>query len=309
MWIVCGLYATNSDAGDFSQILRLRRLNSFEIRVFIKYRLSGVIAEFFLFARIDSSDKAGGKMFRYGTGAALLDAADARTWFDELSEVGRQHEFEYTIFALSIRNTMPFENAFYRSNHSPVWRKMYEQKRYVRIDPIVNYCQSKLAPLIWGSERFIEPEEQVLYEQACGFGMRWGVAFPIHGPKQEVGMLCFATSRKSEEARREVLVHLPRLGLIRDIAYETGLRFAREQGSPAVPKLTPCETECLKWLAFGKSTWEISKILGRSEATVNYHIHNIKRKMDVHSRSAAMMMAVKLGLIEVDRLASTPCFA
>jgi LuxR family transcriptional regulator, quorum-sensing system regulator LasR len=248
-------------------------------------------------------------MFRYEMGAALLDAADSDTWFDELSEIGRRHDFEYTIFALSIRNTMPFESAFYRGNHSAVWRKIYEQKHYVRIDPIVRYCQSKLTPLVWGSERFVEPEEQILYEQASGFGMRWGVTFPIHGPKQEVGMLCFATSRKSEEARRDVVVHMPKLGLIRDIAYETGLRFAREGMSSSVPKLTPCETECLKWLALGKSTWEISKILDRSQATINYHIHNIKRKMDVHSRSAAMMMAVKLGLIEVDRLASTPCFA
>lgn len=256
-----------------------------------------------------SLNQSGGKMLRYALESPLFQVASADAWFNELSEIGKQHDFEYTIFALSMRSTIPFENAYYRSNHSTVWRKIYEQKRYVRVDPIVRYCQSMLTPLVWGAERFVEPQEQILYEQACGFGLRWGVAFPIHGPKHEVGMLCFATSRKSDEARRDVVRHLPELGLIRDIAYETGLRYAQQGTSAVMPKLTPREMECLKWLALGKTTWDIAHILFVSEATVNYHVHNIKRKMDAHSRSAAMMTAIKLGLIEVDRLTSSPCLS
>ncbi|HVW52726.1 MAG TPA: LuxR C-terminal-related transcriptional regulator [Trinickia sp.] len=38
------------------------------------------------------------------------------------------------------------------------------------------------------------------------------------------------------------------------------------------PRLTPRELECLKWIAAGKSSWEISHIIGISEHGVLYHI-------------------------------------
>ncbi len=229
----------------------------------------------------------------------LWNAVDTDAWFDALVEVGRRHQLEYTIFALVARDNLPFSEAFYKSNHSAVWQKIYEQKRYSQIDPIVRHCRSKMSPFLWGSEDFVGPQEEALYEQACSFGLRWGVALPIHGPKHEVGMLCFASNRRPDDAKRDAVAHLPELGLTRDIAFETGLPHATRKMSALVPKLTPREIECLKWMSLGKATWEISRILGCSESTINYHITNIRNKMGVHSRSAAMIKAVGMGLIEV----------
>lgn len=229
----------------------------------------------------------------------LWHAMDIESWFHELAEVGRRNKFDYTIFALLDRDNLPFSDAFYKSNHSTVWRKIYEQKRYVHIDPIVRHCRTQVSPLIWGEENFASAEERVLYEQASGFGLRWGVALTMRGARHEVGMLCFASSSKSDEARREVAARLPELCLIRDIAYETGSRHASRYASAAVPKLTPREIECLRWMTSGKSTWEISRILSCSESTVNYHVMNIRSKLGVHSRSAAMIKAVSMGLVDI----------
>lgn len=228
----------------------------------------------------------------------LWNALDPDAWFSELSEIGKRHNFEYTIFALSARDNLPFDEAYYKCNHSVVWRKIYEQKRYSRIDPIVRHCLSHLMPLVWGPADFAESEERFLYEQGCGFGLRWGVALPIHGPKHEVGMLCFATSAKLTETPPDLAHDLPHLGLVRDMAYQTGLRFAKQSARAVAPKLTPREMECLRWMVSGKSTWEISMILKRSEATINYHVMNIRNKLGVHSRSAAMIKAMGMGLLE-----------
>ncbi|HTI16499.1 MAG TPA: LuxR family transcriptional regulator [Trinickia sp.] len=237
-------------------------------------------------------------MLRKTMESPLREAADAEVWFGELAEIGRRYDFDYTIFTLLARDGLPISNAFYMSNFSVVWRKIYEQKRYAQIDPILQYCRSQLSLLIWDEKSFVGAEERTLYEQASGYGLRWGVACPIHGPKHEVGMLCFASRVKSDEARRNVESRLPELGLIRDMAYETSLQHVKQKTNAVVPKLTPRELECLKWMAKGKSSWEISRILSCSQSTVEYFVGNIRNKMGVHKRGQAVMMAVAWGLLD-----------
>ena len=69
--------------------------------------------------------------------------------------------------------------------------------------------------------------------------------------------------------------------------------------SPVSPQLSAREREILKWCAMGKSSWEIARILARSEAGVNYHIGNILRKFGVSSRLQALVKAPEMGLIEL----------
>ncbi len=59
--------------------------------------------------------------------------------------------------------------------------------------------------------------------------------------------------------------------------------------------LTPKEQEVMHWIALGKSAWEISRIQGRSEAVVNFHACNIRRKFGVSSMRAALVMALDQG--------------
>ena len=62
--------------------------------------------------------------------------------------------------------------------------------------------------------------------------------------------------------------------------------------------LSDREKECLNWTALGKSSWSIGQILGISESTVNFHIKNVMKKLKTHSRTAAAVKAMNLGLIE-----------
>lgn len=48
--------------------------------------------------------------------------------------------------------------------------------------------------------------------------------------------------------------------------------------------LTPREKECMNWAAKGKTSWEISQILGITERTVNFHINNCIQKTNSTSR-------------------------
>jgi LuxR family quorum-sensing transcriptional regulator LasR len=63
------------------------------------------------------------------------------------------------------------------------------------------------------------------------------------------------------------------------------------------PKLTRRELEVLKWVMAGKSSWEISRITNCSEATVNFHMANVRQKFNVNTRQQAVVKAISLGMI------------
>ncbi len=62
--------------------------------------------------------------------------------------------------------------------------------------------------------------------------------------------------------------------------------------------LTPRETEILHHLAEGQSNKMIARRLGISDGTVKLHVKAILRKLGVHSRVAAAVMAVEHGFAQ-----------
>ena len=57
-------------------------------------------------------------------------------------------------------------------------------------------------------------------------------------------------------------------------------------------KITRREAEVLFWVAKGKTDWEIAQILHISERTVNKHLEQIYRKLEVNNRTAATAKAM-----------------
>jgi two-component system nitrate/nitrite response regulator NarL len=64
--------------------------------------------------------------------------------------------------------------------------------------------------------------------------------------------------------------------------------------------LTPRETEILCLLAEGQSNKLIARNLGISDGTVKLHVKAILRKLNIHSRVEAAVMAVEHGLRHKD---------
>ncbi len=64
------------------------------------------------------------------------------------------------------------------------------------------------------------------------------------------------------------------------------------------PRVSGRESQVLRWVAAGKSDWEIGQILRISEKTVNFHVENAKRKLGVATRIQAVVAAMREGLIE-----------
>ena len=69
-----------------------------------------------------------------------------------------------------------------------------------------------------------------------------------------------------------------------------------KQRHDELPKLTKRELDALSWTAQGKTAWEVSVILGMSEKTVNFHLGNAMRKLQVSSKHQAVLKCVAAGV-------------
>ncbi|MEE4789567.1 helix-turn-helix domain-containing protein [Pseudomonas alliivorans] len=64
--------------------------------------------------------------------------------------------------------------------------------------------------------------------------------------------------------------------------------------------LTPKEREALHWSMLGKTAWETSRIQDCSEAAINFHLCNIRRKFGVCNMRAAVVKAIEQGVVQLD---------
>ena len=77
-------------------------------------------------------------------------------------------------------------------------------------------------------------------------------------------------------------------------------------GEKVLSDLTPREAEILCLLADGQSNKVIARNLGISDGTVKLHVKAILRKLDVHSRVEAAVIAVEQNLCARDRSVDSP---
>jgi DNA-binding NarL/FixJ family response regulator len=68
-----------------------------------------------------------------------------------------------------------------------------------------------------------------------------------------------------------------------------------------VSPLTPRETEILSYMAQGYFNKQIALELNISEQTIKNHITSILRKLDANARTQAVIIAIKRGLITLDK--------
>lgn len=234
----------------------------------------------------------------------LMQAKDATQWSASLFNIARALGFDQVLLGVVGSRHARFETAFLRSNYSDIWRERYDRNGFAYVDPTVSHCLTSTLPLVWVPETFAAGSQQAgLYEEASAHGIRSGVTLPVHGPQGEFGVLSFASdARPDVVAQRAVMEALPMLALVRDYAFASSQRFREEgarldEGRAGAPRLTRRELEVLQWVMVGKSSWEIARITNCSEATVNFHLANVRQKFDVNTRQQAVVKAIGLGLI------------
>ena len=240
-----------------------------------------------------------------------LDAARLTTDILRLNEC---QTIEQVNTALSvISHTLGFDAFLYRgrfqtggtrfveqvaSNHSPSWRRRYEEAAYAQIDPTVAHACISLSPLVWSDDMYVGAQQHAFRKEAQRHGLLEGMTLPVHSRNGDVALLSLSLSRSDEAARRHVHGMLMWGALLASLTHEAMRRIVKDSGAFQAPKLTKREIEVLQWIADGKSNWEISKVIDISEHGVSHHVRNILLKFDVTSRHQAVAQAVVFGLLQ-----------
>lgn len=228
----------------------------------------------------------------------LVESKDADSWRHVLFELATKVGFEHVMYAVVHSRHTQYENAFVQTNYSTEWRERYDAERFAYVDPTVGHCLLSTLPIVWEPDAFSNAGGRILYEEASAYGMRTGVTLPIHGPNGEVGLLSLASdAAPGEKFSREITQRMADLTLLRDYSFATSVPFAHPTGGEQAPRLTRRELEVLNWVMAGKSSWEISMITRCSEATVNFHLANVRQKFNVNTRQQAVVKAIALGLL------------
>lgn len=233
--------------------------------------------------------------------AELICCSSVEEWREHVFKLGGDLGYEQTRLAILPDPTAPIEaeHAFQHSNYSSDWLNKYTAEKLHHVDPTFSHCIQKSTPLIWSPEIFAARRQKELYEEASGYGIKSGVTLPIHGANGELGIVCFVSDIKPDKHfHNDANRNLPELSCFRDFILESSLKFMKfSRRTEKTISVTPRELECLKWCAVGKSSWEIGQILRCSEATVNFHFSNIRRKFNTTSRQQAIVKAINMGLI------------
>jgi LuxR family quorum-sensing transcriptional regulator LasR len=229
---------------------------------------------------------------------ALLTCRNERAWLNSVIRMAQDYGFEQVLIALSDGQPSAVGNVFLRGNFSSQWLETYDRKKFLNIDPAVAYCATHSTPVLWREKIFTGKKQKEMSREAANFGLHTGMSLPFHGANGEMGILCLAKNvPPSQQVYRDMLRVTPELSLMRDYAFQGALRFFNRKINISNPILTQRELECLKWCATGKASWEIAQILACTEATVNYHILNLRRKLNADSRRQAVINAIHLGLV------------
>jgi len=178
------------------------------------------------------------------------------------------------------------------------WCELYRMCNFEKADPIVSHCSARMTPILWWSAGDCDDATSTnvrtrsFVSEACRFGMRSGVSFPLHGINGSKGILTMSYKRHSDETKPWIEQATPYFQLLSAYVFETAQRVIRPQDEHWLDRgLTRRELECLSWCAEGKTSWEIAKILGITERTVHFHMQNASRRLGASSRSHAVQLA------------------
>jgi LuxR family transcriptional regulator, quorum-sensing system regulator BjaR1 len=193
----------------------------------------------------------------------------------------------------------PGAQEIYASGWDKEWEERYLSKNYSKYDPVPNSVNWKADPYYWEEVELSCKKDStaitIMNEARSEFGMHAGYCVPIHGLRGISGLVSVATSDRDWmlSEREEAVLHVISL-----YAYEA-VRRIRDKTSPGGGglKLAPREIECIKWVAAGKTSWEIGMILGISAETVSDYLKSASKRLGTSSRAHLVAKSHRLKMI------------
>jgi LuxR family quorum sensing-dependent transcriptional regulator len=172
--------------------------------------------------------------------------------------------------------------------------KTYDHAGLIFGSPVIERLRQSTNPFTYDADRTnrrrIDGKASIAANLFDRHGMSRGAYFPAHNSAGLRGALAFGGTREALNPQE-----MAELNAVANLIFTevVELRAGRRQNV----SLSRREIECLSWASAGKTSVEMSEILGLSEYTVNHYLNRATRKLDAVNRVQAVAKAIRAGLL------------
>ncbi|OJV00291.1 MAG: LuxR family transcriptional regulator [Shinella sp. 65-6] len=172
--------------------------------------------------------------------------------------------------------------------------KTYDHAGLIFGSPVVERLRQSTNPFAYDAERTNrrrgDGKAAIAADLFERHGLSRGAYFPAHNSAGLRGALAFGGTREAVTPREMAELNALANHIFTEVVE---LRAGRRQNV----SLSRREIECLSWASAGKTSVEMSEILGLSEYTVNHYLNRATRKLDAVNRVQAVAKAIRAGLL------------
>lgn len=183
--------------------------------------------------------------------------------------------------------------------YSAEWQKLYAQKGYVDLDPIVRSGLGGILPVDWAEIDRTDPIIRKFFGEAQELDVGAnGLSIPIRGRLGEFALFSVTSNEPTVEWRAMKLELMRDLMIVAFNFHAAALRACGATEEMGI-HLPPREASCLRWKALGKTDDEIGRILGISPHTVRFHLESARARLNTANTTHTVAKALALGLINM----------
>lgn len=230
--------------------------------------------------------------------SSVLSAKDREELRNEIIRFAQRMGFD-TVAAVTVVDRGAAGTEFISIDNTPEeFTSTFRNTMLMRRDPVMQHCRKQSVPIIWDQQTYIGHGVGELWEEQAQYGYSTGIAMALHLPEGRHFVLGVDRDQPLPSDASELQRLVADLQLFAVHAQEAAVRLLLpEPLQPERPALTPRELEALHWTMEGKTAWEVGAILGISERTAVLHVNNAMHKLGCASKHAAVLKALRLGLI------------
>ncbi len=143
----------------------------------------------------------------------------------------------------------------------------------------------------------LSPAQQEIWDACQEWGWHNGFVVPVHGPGGYFSYISIASPERELDLS---FANRAEIQLYALLAHERCYELERHRGRAHGPQKAlqrAGRRECLRWVAAGKTDWEIGMILAIAATTVKFHVNSARRKLGAATRPQATAIMALRGML------------
>ncbi|MCR6499240.1 LuxR family transcriptional regulator [Shinella sp. CPCC 101442] len=230
---------------------------------------------------------------RWGRGLSAMGSQDDIT--ETLDGLAKRYGLRgYLLINVPSETSTDFSSSVLLTSWPDEMLKTYDHAGLIFGSPVIERLRQSTNPFAYDADgtnrRRLDGKAAIATSLFERHGMTRGAYFPAHNSAGLRGALAFGGTREALDPRE-----MAELNAVANHIFTEMVEIKAGVGQHA--PLSRREIECLSWASAGKTSVEMSEILGLSEYTVNHYLNRATRKLDAVNRVQAVAKAIRAGLL------------